>query len=510
MKLRCSFCTLWLPTLLTSIITILSFLAMYFFLHFNINEMIKAHEHSAELTKNIEKMISSTLNATFLENDEAFLTAINLSNQIYDEIIELKKSSSYDTSSLMDSYKQLYKMLISAVSYSKENRLQDAKNALEEVNIYALHLGKQTDKLNSYFIEQEEEAEKTFVTLIVVLALILLSVALFNGFYLIPQRVIRPIEESSQKLQESEEKYRIVANWTYDWEYWVGKEKEIIFMTPSVERVTGYTPQQFANNPSLLTTIIHPDDMVLWMQHVKEAHLPNRPEEDAQSVEFRVIAKDGRIVNIDHICRPVYSENKDFLGVRVANRDTTAKMGILNELKEKNTLLDTLATTDGLSGLYNRRYFNEAFEREIERAKRIETTLSIIMCDIDYFKLYNDTYGHQMGDDVIRKVSNVLKTIFGRGVDVVARYGGEEFVILAPSTPPEEIRRLVEKAREGVVMLKIEHNDSKTAPFVTMSFGIANCIPNSTLNSDKLLKIADDALYESKEKGRNCVTFFEC
>lgn len=510
MKLKCSFCTLWLPTLLTSIITILSFLAMYFFLHFNINTMVKAHEHSAELTKNIEKMIASTLNATFLGNEEAFLTAINLSTEIYDEIVELKKSSLYDTSSLMDSYKQLYKILVSAISYSKENRLEDAKNALEEVNIYALHLGKQTDKLNNYFIEQEESAEKTFALLIVILALILLSVALFNGLYLIPQRVVRPLEEFGEKLQKNEEKYRIVANWTYDWEYWVGKEKEIIFMAPSVERITGYTPQQFIRNPSLLTTIIHPDDMPLWMQHVKEAHLPNRPEEDAQGVEFRVIAKDGSIINIDHICRPVYSDSKEFLGVRVANRDITVKTGILNELKDKNTLLDTLATTDGLSGLYNRRYFNEAFEREIERAKRMGTSLSIVMCDIDYFKYYNDTYGHQMGDSVIQKVSAVLKSSFSRKMDIVARYGGEEFVILPPSTPPEEIKRLVEKARVGVVALSIEHKDSKTAPFVTMSFGIVNCTPDASLHPDKLLKVADDALYESKRKGRNCVTFAEC
>ncbi|MDD2651630.1 MAG: diguanylate cyclase [Sulfurimonas sp.] len=510
MKTRCSYCTLWLPTLLTSIATILSFLAMYFFLHFNINAMIKAHEHSAELTKNIEKMISSTLNATFLENDEVFLRAVNLSNRIYDEMVELKKSSSYDTSSLMESYKQLYKILISAVSYSKENRLEDAKNALEEVSIYTLHLGKQTEKLNNYFMEQEENAEKAFALLIVILALTLLSVALFNGLYLIPKRVIRPLEEFGEKLQKNEEKYRIVANWTYDWEYWVGKEKEIIFMTPSVERITGYTAQQFINSPSLLTTIIHPDDMSLWMQHVKEAHLPNRPEEDAQGVEFRVITKDGHVVNIDHICRPVYNENKEFLGVRVANRDVTVKMSILNELKEKNILLDTLATTDELSGLYNRRYFNEAFEREIERVKRMRTTLSIIMCDIDYFKYYNDTYGHQMGDGVIQKVSAVLKSSFSRKMDIVARYGGEEFVILLPSTPPEEIKRLVEKARIGVVALGIEHKDSKTAPFVTMSFGIINCLPDASLHPDKLLKIADDSLYESKRKGRNCATFVEC
>ena len=507
---RCSFCTLWLPTVVISIFTVVSFLVIFILLNHSLDEMIQAHKHSNSLTKKIEKMVSSTLNATFLGNEERFLEVALISNEIHDAIASIKQSDTYNTASLLESYRQLYKNLISAVSYSKENRLEDAQKALKEVKAYTLTLEEQMNKLDAHFLQNEKEHEKTLFLVMLVSGTLLLFTALFNGFYLIPQRVIRPLEESSQKLQRSEEKYRIVANWTHDWEYWVGKGKEIIFMTPSVQRITGYTSGEFAKNPSLLTSIIHPDDKASWEQHVQEAHLPNRPEEDAQGVEFRVIAKDGRIVNIDHICRPVYSANKEFLGVRVANRDITLKTGILNELKEKNTLLDTLATTDALSGLYNRRYFNEAFEREIAHAKRMRTTLSIIMCDIDYFKRYNDTYGHQMGDSVIQKVSNVLKTTFGRGVDVVARYGGEEFVVLAPSTPPEEITKLTEKAREGIMALNIEHANSQTAPFVTMSFGIANCTPDVALTADKLLKTADDALYESKERGRNCITFVVC
>jgi len=510
MMKRCSFCTLWLPTLLISIFTVVSFSVIFILINSSLDAMLKAHKRSNSLTKKIEKMVSSTLNATFLQNDERFLEAVLISNEIQDTIISIKQSDIYDTTSLLASYEHLYKNLISAVSYSRENRLKEAQNALEKVRIYTLTLEEQMKKLDEHFVQSEKEHEYTLFAVMFISGTGLLFIALFNGFYLIPQRVIRPLEEFSQKLQKNEEKYRIVANWTHDWEYWVGKEKEIIFMTPSVQRITGYTSEEFAKNPSLLSEIIYPDDMPLWMQHVKEAHLPNRPEEDAQSVEFRVVAKDGRIVNIDHICRPVYSDNKEFLGVRVANRDTTVKMGILNELKEKNALLDTLATTDGLSGLYNRRYFNEAFEREIERAKRMGTSLSIVMCDIDYFKLYNDTYGHQMGDVIIQKVSNILKTTFVRAVDVVARYGGEEFVVLAPSTPPEEIKRLVEKARDSIVQLHIEHTASKTASFVTTSFGIANCTPDMMLTADKLLKAADDALYESKEKGRNCITFVAC
>lgn len=510
MKLKCSFCTLWLPTLITSIITVLTFLVMYTFLNNSLAEMLQAHKHTQELTKKIERMVSSTLNATFLGSEEGFLEAVNISNQIHDDILLIEKNDMYNTASLFDSYEQLYKKLISAVSYSTENRLEDTKAALEAVKVYTDTLESRMNELNEHFNKREKEVEHTLLAMMLLFGSILLFIAFFNGFYLIPRQVIYPLEEFSAALQESEEKYRIVANWTYDWEYWVGVDKNIIFVSPSVLRITGYTQKEFMQNPSLLADIIHPDDTHLWQRHVYEAHLPNRPEEDAQEVEFRIVRKDGDIIYIDHICRPVYNYDGTYMGVRVANRDVTHKMAILAELKEKNNLLDTLATTDGLSGLYNRRYFNEAFAREIERAKRTGNILSIIMCDIDYFKFYNDTYGHQRGDTVIRQVSDALKSTFCRAVDVVARYGGEEFVILLPSTPPAEVKRLTEQARIGIAKLWIEHSTSKAAPFVTMSFGIASCTPDISLNGDKLLKQADDALYKSKEGGRNRVTLMEC
>lgn len=510
MKFKCSFCTLWMPTLITSIITVLTFLAMYAFLHHSLEEMLKAHKHTQELTKKIERMVSSTLNATFLGNEDGFLEAVNISNQIHDDILQIEKNDLYNTASLFDSYEQLYKKLISAVSYTTENRLEDARAALEAVKVYTHTLEGKMNELNSYFSQKEKEAEQTLFAMMLLSGSLLLFIALFNGFYLIPKQVIHPLEEFASTLKDNEEKYRIVANWTHDWEYWVGVEKNIIFVSPSVLRVTGYTPKEFMQNPSLLADIIHPDDTHLWQRHVHDAHLPNRPEEDAQEVEFRIVRKDGGIIYIDHICRPVYNYDGTYMGVRVANRDITHKMAILAELKEKNCLLDTLATTDCLSGLYNRRYFNETFTKEIDRAKRTGNILSIVMCDIDYFKFYNDTYGHQKGDIVIRRVSDVLKSTFSRAIDIVARYGGEEFVILLPSTPPSEAKKLTEQAREGIAKLWIEHSSSKAAPFVTMSFGVASCTPDASLNGDKLLKQSDDALYKSKENGRNCVTLAEC
>lgn len=501
---------LWLPTLITSIMVVALFWAMHIFLHHNLAEMIQSHKRSQELTKKIEKMVSSTLNATFLGNEKGYLKTVELSNQIHDDILLIKKDNLYDTDSLFNSYEQLYKKLISAVSYTTENRLGDARVALEEVESYSDDLQKQMSELNSYFDEREKEVERTLFIIMIFSGAMLVFIALFNGFYLIPRQVIRPLEEFAEALKGSEEKYRIVADWTYDWEYWLDVNKNMAYISPSVERVTGYTPNEFMQTPSLLVDLIHPEDASFWHKHVSEAHLPNRPEEDAQEVEFRIVRKDGGVIFVDHICRPVYNHDGTYMGVRVANRDITQKIAILDELKEKNRLLDTLATTDGLSSLYNRRYFDEALTKEVEYAKRTANALALVMCDIDYFKLYNDAYGHQKGDKVIQQVANMLKASFSRTIDVVARYGGEEFVILLQATPPEEAYKLVELARENIVKLDIEHKESKAAPFVTMSFGVVSCVPDVLSNGDRLLTQADKALYQSKEKGRNRTTLMEC
>lgn len=502
---KCSFCTLWLPTLITAVITVFVFISMYLFLHHSLHEMLQAHKHTQELTKKIEKMTSATLNATFLGNEEGFLEATILSNEIHDHIFSIKQSDKYNTALLFESYEQLYKKLISAVSYSSERRLDEASAALEAVKAYTRDLENRMDGLNNHFRKKEQESERILFSMMFISGFMLLFIALFNGFYLIPKRVIQPLEEFTATLEKQEEKYRIVADWTHDWEYWVGVDKNFVFITPSVLRVTGYSVQEFVQNPLLLVQIIHPEDMHIWEEHVQSAHKPNRPEEDAQSSEFRIIRKDGGVVYIDHICRPVYNHDGTFMGIRVANRDITPKVAILTELKEKNRLLDALATTDALSGLYNRRFFNEALIKEVQRVTREQHPLSLVMCDIDYFKFYNDSYGHQAGDRVIKEVATLLKEIFSRTTDIVARYGGEEFIILIPSTPREEVQRLTQQARENIEGLKIAHSASEVSQFVTMSFGIAYYKPDMVLTPDEFLKTADDALYKSKEKGRNCV-----
>ncbi|OEF98665.1 GGDEF domain-containing response regulator [Desulfuribacillus alkaliarsenatis] len=174
------------------------------------------------------------------------------------------------------------------------------------------------------------------------------------------------------------------------------------------------------------------------------------------------------------------------------------------ELKELNKILQELSSIDGLTGVANRRRFDETLEIEFKRAVRNNKKLSIIMADIDFFKEYNDTYGHQAGDDCLKKIASVLNDIVKRPGDLVARYGGEEFVVILPDTDEQGAKNIALLAKNNVENLKIPHEKSRVGEHVTISLGV------STLTEDiatrhQLLKEADIALYESKKSGRNCV-----
>jgi two-component system chemotaxis family response regulator WspR len=170
-----------------------------------------------------------------------------------------------------------------------------------------------------------------------------------------------------------------------------------------------------------------------------------------------------------------------------------------------NQKLQQLAALDGLTGISNRRFFDEQLDKEWRRALRSDTPLSLIMADIDHFKLYNDEYGHIEGDNCLRQVAQTIEHCFQRGSDLVARYGGEEFVVVAPLLTCEQATRKAELMLTAIADLHLEHKASPTASCVTVSAGIASCMPQSELSPTQLVESADHALYEAKEAGRNRV-----
>ena len=175
------------------------------------------------------------------------------------------------------------------------------------------------------------------------------------------------------------------------------------------------------------------------------------------------------------------------------------------ELEESNEQLLELSSTDGLTQVANRRHFDSQLQREWGRAQRAENWLSYIMVDIDFFKPFNDHYGHLKGDDCLKEVAQALQGVLRRPGDFVGRYGGEEFAILSPDTPPEGALILAEKVRCVIEDLQIPHRGSPVAGHVSVSVGVTSAIPGAEGSVNDLIYTADRALYEAKHRGRNCI-----
>lgn len=175
------------------------------------------------------------------------------------------------------------------------------------------------------------------------------------------------------------------------------------------------------------------------------------------------------------------------------------------KLEQAYYQLEMLSNLDGLTNIYNRRYFNSCYQQEWQRMMRNQQYLSIIMCDIDYFKTYNDYYGHLAGDECIYKIAQTIRNNIRRSSDFVARYGGEEFVVVLPNTTVKAAIKIAENIKESVKKLRIPHKKSSISDYISISFGIAAIIPNLDITSETLISMADQALYNAKNLGRNCI-----
>ena len=173
------------------------------------------------------------------------------------------------------------------------------------------------------------------------------------------------------------------------------------------------------------------------------------------------------------------------------------------QLQNANKKLQQLAATDGLTQVANRRYFDETLAQEWHRLARDRQPLSLLLTDIDWFKSYNDHYGHQAGDDCLQRVAQAISQVIHRPADLLARYGGEEFVIVLPNTDTQGAIEVAKKIRETIAKLAIIHPDSTVSPYVTVSLGIASVIPNRKTSPKILISQADQALYLAKNQGRD-------
>ncbi len=193
---------------------------------------------------------------------------------------------------------------------------------------------------------------------------------------------------------------------------------------------------------------------------------------------------------------PIYDESGKLVAVVETLRDMTAQKQAQDELQR-------LATRDGLTSVANRRCFDDTLDMEWRRASRESRALSLLMVDVDYFKRYNDTYGHQGGDECLRQVAAAMTGAVQRASDAVARYGGEEFAILLAATEPEGALIVAERIRAAVEALALPHSGSEIADHVTVSIGVASVPATHSGMPAELVAAADAALYRAKHQGRN-------
>ena len=206
----------------------------------------------------------------------------------------------------------------------------------------------------------------------------------------------------------------------------------------------------------------------------------------------------------DYITKPI---NLSILRQRVRNliRQSHLIKNQLNELQQANQNLQLLANLDSLTKLANRRGFDDYMQREWERMQRIRAPLSLIVCDVDFFKNYNDRYLHPTGDKCLIEVAKAMRNTVRRTGDLVARYGGEEFAIVLPNTNALGAVFVAENIRSAVKNLKIIHEASSVCPYVTISVGVSTIIPTQENDFQTLFHAADRALYQSKSQGRDRV-----
>ncbi len=227
---------------------------------------------------------------------------------------------------------------------------------------------------------------------------------------------------------------------------------------------------------------------------------------DAGAVDYLVKPLDPRLLKnkVDVFLELQRQRNE----LKAKTMELDAKVCELEELQqqleEKNEQLKLLSCLDGLTGVVNRRRFDEILGDEWKRAQRSGTTLSLVLADVDFFKDFNDNYGHVAGDECLRRVAKALGGTVRRHVDTLARYGGEEFAAILPETSQEGAEQVVKEMQEAIRQLEIPHAFSRAGDLITVSFGICSMVPDRDKIGMTLIKAADRAMYEAKLAGRNC------
>jgi len=300
----------------------------------------------------------------------------------------------------------------------------------------------------------------------------------------------------TEALRRGERELRAVIDGTTDLILTFAEDGRLLLTNRAFRRVLGYDDQQVGS--MTIYDVVHPDARIAFARTVADS-----PEENTTGkIETLFCARSGAVIEVEGALS-FFVENERKV-TRAIFRDVSSRRQAERALRAANEALEQLATTDPLTGVSNRRVFDERLSDEFARARRNGTPLAVALLDVDCFKLYNDTYGHPQGDECLKRVAASLRSVARRAGELTARYGGEEFVLLLPGSDATTAALVAAKARDRIELLAIPHEKNPTG-VVTASFGVAVLDPNTMQSGKDLVQAADTALYRAKLAGRNRV-----
>lgn len=294
-------------------------------------------------------------------------------------------------------------------------------------------------------------------------------------------------------LRKSEEQYRTVFYQASEGIILLDETGTIMETNPPLDTALGFPVDGLLGKN--IFDLMHPDDLI-----ETPSQIPLMASGQNVVIERRLETLSGEYLLFELSGRMIEDSR-----ILLVCRDITERKAAEIALAEANRKLDYLAHNDGLTKIFNRRRFDFTLAQEWKRMNRENNSLTLVLCDIDYFKQFNDRYGHPVGDACLITIAQILSESLHRPADIAARFGGEEFVLLLPMTSSEGGVKIAERIRKKIIAQRIPHDTSSIAPFVTMSFGVGSVVPHQKEGFDDLVAITDQALYQAKANGRNRV-----
>ncbi|GIQ70733.1 diguanylate cyclase [Xylanibacillus composti] len=311
---------------------------------------------------------------------------------------------------------------------------------------------------------------------------------------------IHKFKEAEEALTKSEEGFRELAEHSTDMIARLDEQGRFLYVSPICEHMLGYKRDDMIGTN--VHDYVHADDVGAWEKIGADAVSPS----DIFTATYRVRRRSGEYLWFESTYKFIqYDKSGHPRQLIAVSRDITERKKIERELIEANDQLSKLTAIDPLTGIANRRIFEEFFLKEWKRAFRTRRPLALLMLDVDFFKQLNDTYGHTYGDDCLKQVAQAIQSALKRPMDMVARYGGEEFAVILPETDTSGAEVVAEDIRRQVEQLRLPHATSQVHKLVTVSIGLASCMPEQERGARELLICADQALYAAKHAGRNCI-----